>query len=85
MSIMEGLQRGSGKRTGGQSGVTFQDAMKQLQGNPEETIRAAGYQVPAEAAGDPKKAVMHMIQTGQVGGPLMKMIGPMIAKLGGGM
>lgn len=69
---------------GDRSGITFQDAMKQLQGNPAETIRAAGYQVPAEAAADPKQAVMHMIRTGQVGGPLMKMIAPMIARMGGG-
>ena len=83
MSIFDNL----GKKNGGngdQSGITFQDAMKQLQGNPAETIRAAGYKVPAEAANDPKKAVMHMIQTGQIGGPLMKMIGPMIARMGGG-
>lgn len=84
MSIMEGLERGAGKRNGARSGATIQDAMKELQGNPAEVIRAAGYQVPAEAAGDPKRAVMHMIQTGQVGGPLMRMIGPMIARLGGG-
>ena len=82
MSIMEGLQKGNGKRDGDQSGVTFQEAMKQLQGNPAEMIRAAGYQVPAEAAGDPKKAVMHMIQTGQVGGPMMKMIAPLLGRMG---
>lgn len=85
MSILEGLRKSSdGKRNGDQGGVTIQEAMKQLQGNPAEMIRAAGYQVPAEAASDPKRAVMHMIQTGQVGGPLMKIIGPMIARLGGG-
>ena len=84
MSIMEGLQKGTKKRDGDQSGVSFQEAMQQLQGNPAEMIRAAGYQVPAEAAGDPKKAVMHMIRTGQVGGPMMKMISPMIARLNGG-
>ena len=84
MSIMDGLQRGSEKRNGGRSGVTFEDAMQQLQGNPAETIRAAGFKVPAEAASDPQKAVMHMIRTGQVGGPMMRMIGPMIARLGGG-
>ena len=84
MSIMEGLQRGSETQNRGQSGTAFQDAMRQLQGNPAETIRAAGYQVPDDAATDPKKAVMHMIRTGQVGGPMMKMIGPMIARMGGG-
>ena len=84
MSIMDGLQRGAGKRNGDRSGVSFADAMQQLRGNPAETIRAAGYEVPAEAAGDPKKAVMHMMRTGQIGGPLMKMVGPMIARMGGG-
>ena len=84
MSILEGLQRGTGSRKGDQGGISFEDAMKQLRGNPAEMIRAAGYQVPADAANDPQKAVMHMIQTGQVGGPLMKMIGPMIAQMGGG-
>ena len=84
MSIMDGLQRGADRKNGGQSGAAWQDAMRQLQTNPAETIRAAGYQVPDEAANDPKRAVMHMIQTGQIGGPMMKMIGPMIARLGGG-
>lgn len=81
MGIMEGLQRSAGKK--GQGGVSWQEAMKELQGNPEETIRKAGYQVPAEAARNPRAAVMHMLQTGQIGGPLMQMIGPMIARMGG--
>ena len=83
MSFFDSLGK-KNNGNGDRSGVTFEEAMKQLQGNPAEMIRAAGYKVPEEAANDPKKAVMHMIRTGQIGGPMMKMISPMIARMGGG-
>ena len=82
MSIMEGLQRGAGKRNGGRSGVTFQDALKEVNEHPEECYRAAGFNVPKEIMGDQQKTVMHLIRTGQVGGPAMRMVAPILAKMG---
>ena len=81
MSIFDGLgrnQRGNG--TG--SGVTFQDAMRQVNENPEECYRAAGFNVPKEIMGDQQKTVMHLIRTGQVGGPTMRMIAPILNRIG---
>ena len=60
------------------------DAMTRLRANPAEMIRSAGYNVPEEIAGNPQAAVMHLLQTGQIGGPLMQRIRPMIQMLTGG-
>ena len=81
MSIMDGLRRGT-QRNGGRSGVTFQDALKQVNDNPEECFRAAGFEVPKEIMGDQQKTVMHLIRTGQVGGPAMRMVAPILARMG---
>ena len=74
MSILEGLQRGSEKNNGGQSGITFEDALREVNEHPEECFRAAGFNVPKEIMGDQQKTVMHLIRSGQVGGPMMRMI-----------
>ena len=63
--------------------MTMQDAMRQLQANPAQMIKQAGYNVPDEIANNPQAAVMHMIQSGQIGGPLMKRIQPMLNMLMG--
>lgn len=81
MSIMDGLQRRT-QRNGGRSGITFQDALKQVNDNPEECFRAAGFEVPKEIMGDQQKTVMHLIRTGQVGGPAMRMVAPILARMG---
>ena len=81
MSIMDGLKRRT-QRNGGQSGITFQDALKQVNDNPEECFRAAGFEVPKEIMGDQQKTVMHLIRTGQVGGPAMRMVAPILARMG---
>ena len=61
--------------------MTMQDAMAQLQANPAQMIKQAGYNVPDEIANNPQAAVMHLIQSGQVGGPMMQRIGPMINRM----
>lgn len=74
-----------GKKSGGngdQSGVTIQDALRQVNEHPEECLRAAGFKVPNEIMGDQQKTVMHLIRTGQVGGPVMRMIAPILGKMG---
>lgn len=82
MSIMDSLRSGNGKRNGDQSGISFQEALRQVNENPEECFRAAGFQVPKEIMNDQQKTVMHLIRTGQVGGPMMRMIAPILARAG---
>lgn len=81
MSVFDGLgKKNSGN--GNQSGVTFQEALKQVTENPAECFRAAGMNVPKEIMGDQQKTVMHLIRTGQVGGPAMRIVGPILARMG---
>jgi hypothetical protein len=82
MSIMDSLRSGNGKRNGDQSGISFQEALRQVNEHPEECFRAAGFQVPKEIMGDQQKTVMHLIRTGQVGGPAMRMVAPILARMG---
>ena len=63
--------------------MTMQDAMAQLRQNPAQMIKQAGYNVPDEIANNPQAAVMHLIQSGQIGGPMMQRIGPMINRMMG--
>lgn len=81
MSVFDGLGRKSSK-SGDRSGVTFQDALRQVNENPAECFRAAGVNVPKEIIGDQQAAVMHLIRTGQVGGPAMRIVGPILARMG---
>ena len=62
--------------------MTMMDAMQQLRSDPAGTIRRAGYNVPDEIAGNPQATVMHLIQSGQIGGPMMQKIRPMLQMLG---
>ena len=81
MKVFDGLgKKNSGN--GGRGGVTFQDALKQVTDNPAECFRAAGVNVPKEIMNDQQKTVMHLIRTGQVGGPVMRMIAPMLGRMG---
>ena len=61
--------------------MSMQDAMAQLQSNPAQMIRQKGFNVPDEIANNPQATVMHLIQSGQVGGPMMQRIQPMINML----
>lgn len=87
MSIMDGLRRSSGQQgqqSGGRSGVTVQQAMQEVNEHPAECLRAARFQVPQQYIGDNRATVMHLIQSGQVGGPVMRLIAPIIQRMGGG-
>lgn len=64
--------------------ISFQDAMKQLQAHPAQLMKQAGYNVPENIANNPQASVMHLIQSGQIGGPMMRMIQPMLSRLMGG-
>ena len=56
--------------------------MGQLQANPAAFVKEKGYNVPDEISGNPQATVMHLIQSGQVGGPMMQMIRPYLARMG---
>lgn len=58
--------------------------LQQLRNNPQQFIQQAGWKIPPEMVGNPQQMVMHLIQTGQVGGPAMQRILPMIRQMQGG-
>ena len=74
-----------GRKTASQAPKTanMDERMAQLRANPGEAVRQAGYNVPDEITGNPQAIVMHLIQTGQVGGALMQRIQPMLSMLTG--
>ena len=55
-----------------------QEALRKLQSNPKEFIQRAGMNVPEEILNNPQAIVMHLINTNQVGGPILQRIMPMI-------
>ena len=58
------------------------DQLRQLQNDPIGMGRQRGFQIPDNLAGNPQAMVQHLIQTGQVGGPMLQRILPMMQKLG---
>lgn len=80
MGIFDRLSGGSAQPA--QHQPTMQEAMAQLQANPAQMIKQAGYNVPDNLAGNPQAAVMHMLQTGQIGWPIMQRIAPLLQRLG---
>ena len=63
--------------------MNMQEALQRIQSNPAEFFKNAGVNVPQEIVNDPQAVVMHLINTNQVGGPMMQRIMPMIQKMGG--
>ncbi len=64
----------------GQSSQQMQ--LQQVKQDPLGMARQAGYQIPENLAGNPQAMVMHLIQSGQVGGPMMQKIAPLMQRLG---
>ena len=56
--------------------------MGQLQANPVGMLNRAGYSVPEELSGNPQAMVMHLMQSGQIGGPMMQKIQPFLQRMG---
>jgi hypothetical protein len=54
--------------------------MGQIKANPVEAIRSVGYNVPDELNGNPQAMVQHLLQTGQIGGPMMQRIAPYLPR-----
>lgn len=57
------------------------DMMSQLQANPVELLKNAGYNVPQELANNPQAMVMHLLQSGQIANPAMRSIQPILNSL----
>ena len=55
--------------------------LQQLKTNPIEMGKQKGYDIPENLAGDPKAMVMHLINSGQVGGQAMQRVLPMIRQM----
>lgn len=60
-----------------------QEQLQQIQRDPLGMAQKAGYQIPQELAGNPQAMVMHLIQTGQVGGPMMQQLAPLLRRVNG--
>ena len=63
--------------------MNMQEMLGRLQSNPQEFFKNAGVNVPPEIVNNPQAVVMHLINTNQVGGPMMQRIMPMIRQLTG--
>lgn len=61
----------------------MQEQLRQLQNNPQQFIQQAGWNIPPEMMNDPKQMVMHLINSGQVGGPALQRVMPMIRQMTG--
>ena len=58
------------------------ERLQQIQSDPIGAARKIGYEVPEELANDPKGIVMHLLNSGQIRGPLAQRIMPMIRMMG---
>lgn len=63
--------------------MTFQDALQRLQSDPAAAIREAKVNIPEGMMGNPQQMAMHLIQSGQVGGPVLRRVLPMIQRMTG--
>ena len=59
----------------------MQEQLRQLQSNPQQFIQQAGWNIPPEMMGNPQQMVMHLINSGQVGGPALQRVMPMIRQM----
>lgn len=62
--------------------MTMEDALREVNEHPAELLKQAGLNVPHECIGNNQATVMHLLRSGQVGGPMMRMIAPMLNRLG---
>jgi len=85
-AIMGAAQMGQNplpqQQTFNASPMDWNALMWRLQANPMEMVRNAGYNVPDELNGNPQAMVQHLLRTGQIGGPMMQRIAPMLQRMG---
>lgn len=55
--------------------------LQKLKQDPRAALTQAGVNVPDQLIGNPQAMVMHLIQSGQVGGPALQKVMPMIQRL----
>ena len=60
-----------------------QEQLQQLMNYPKGMAERAGFRIPDEIMGDPKRMVMHLINSGQVSSPVLNRIMPMIRQMNG--
>ena len=72
----------AGKTAGNAPRMTMEDALREVNEHPAELFQEAGFNVPQECIGNNQATVMHLIRSGQVGGPMMRMIAPMLNRMG---
>lgn len=71
-----------GRIAGNAPQMTMQDALREVNAHPAELLRQAGFNVPKECIGNNQATVMHLLRSGQVGGPMMRMIAPLLGRFG---
>ena len=59
-----------------------QEQLQEIQRDPRAMAQKAGWNIPDEIMGNPKAMVQHLINTGQVGGPILQRVMPMIRQMG---
>lgn len=59
-----------------------QNQLQSLMNDPAGAARQKGWDIPQELMGNPQAMVMHLIQTGQVGGPMIQQIMPILQRMG---
>lgn len=80
--ISSPTQPDMGKTAGNAPRMTMEDALREVNEHPAELFKQAGYNVPTECIGNNQATVMHLLRSGQVGGPMMRMIAPLLGRLG---
>ena len=63
--------------------MTMQEAMQKLQSDPAAAIRDAHVNIPENLMGNPQAMAMHLIQSGQAGSPIIRLVMPMVNRLMG--
>ena len=63
--------------------MSYQEQLQQIQTNPIELAKQKGFNIPEELATNPQAMVQHLINSGQVGGPILQQIMPMIRQMMG--
>ena len=82
MDMNQGTMPDVGRTGGNAPQMTMQDALREVNEHPAEVFRQAGFSVPKECFGNNQATVMHLLRSGQVGGPMMRMIAPLLGRLG---
>ena len=60
-----------------------QEELQEIKTNPIEYAKRKGYNIPDELANNPQAMVGHLITSGQIGGPALQRIMPMIRQMMG--